>query len=463
MWSNKNFRRKVFFISNKNNQKLHGGIKFKGSWANNLKVKSNFKMTLRIVAFLICMIGFLYQISQLMSIYLSGKTSVDNRVERLKHSELPAITVCLPTFVSMGKFVEHLLKHSTNETLRQLYEDYHNFETQETNDQTEEKHLIIFRNLTHSIFLDLNVSLLNIFENIGHTLNLTVHYSIALNEQDEVINLTFPHIYESVVPFSDPRKCFTFFSGFDPNYRNKKFEVISLFLIITHDKRAFPISLYNTQDFHIILHSPNTLPDYRRDETFRSLKIGKTYAISYSVNHIQRLPDPYLTDCHNYDLDDLGQNDMRSDCIQKCVDNNLFEMFPEFKCISTYFNFKLIRKENLRNLSKYHFCNYKKIDQAHLQEFYKQQIKLETVCKTRCRNNCQDTFYDFTIGCIRSWSFAQNNSVVLTLQHSPLPDRIIIHRPVMSWIELVSNFGGLLGMWLGLSIAFLLDYLIMFI
>jgi len=49
----------------------------------------------------------------------------------------------------------------------------------------------------------------------------------------------------------------------------------------------------------------------------------------------------------------------------------------------------------------------------------------------------------------------------LYLEHNDdttFPDQLLSYRPLMSWIELVSNFGGLLGMWLGFSALFIVEY-----
>ena len=50
---------------------------------DNLSAKEKVKTIARTLVIILSAFGFLYQTSQLLSIYLSGKTSVDNRVERL--------------------------------------------------------------------------------------------------------------------------------------------------------------------------------------------------------------------------------------------------------------------------------------------------------------------------------------------------------------------------------------------
>ena len=60
----------------------------------------------RVFAWILCLSGFLYQTSQLVSLFFSGKTIAENRVEKLKFTKLPAIAICLPFFMSFQKFAQ---------------------------------------------------------------------------------------------------------------------------------------------------------------------------------------------------------------------------------------------------------------------------------------------------------------------------------------------------------------------
>ena len=424
---------------------------------------------IRVVAVILCFIGFLYQTSELFSIYFSGKTSVDNRVERLKHSSLPAITICLPTFISMNNFADFVLKNSSNQTLHNIYQEYLAFREQSLikwNEQVMTQQEKFHRMFVFDIFPNINIFIIEVFNYLSiDNLNLTMFKSRAINENDELIELSIPTMVQSLVPFSDPRICFTYFSGFDPKYRDNKIDLIQMEMTWLHDNSTFPLNQYNQGDFHIALHSPNTHPIYIRAESFESLTMGRVNAISYTEIKTRLLPAPYETDCRIYSLDDLGQNNMRSDCIQKCVDQNMLNTEPKIDCISVLFNFKLIRKDNLFNLSMVKLCDLNYSKSIHLSDtLIHKQIHLENNCKQECHKNCEESYYEFKIEMIKAHSWIKtSNEFAITLKHNRFPDQIITHKPVMLWIELVSNFGGLLGMWLGLSIAFLLEYIIKFI
>ena len=45
-----------------------------------------------------------------------------------------------------------------------------------------------------------------------------------------------------------------------------------------------------------------------------------------------------------------------------------------------------------------------------------------------------------------------NDSIYLKIKHGVSPDMIIRHLPETTLISVICNFGGILGMWLGLSV-----------
>ena len=361
------------------------------------------------------------------------------------------------------------MKDSENETSRQLYQEYHQLKDQVNkegwNDQVEGKQRKLHNKFIYEVFPRINVSIIEIFDNISiEDLNITSYKSIALNENDQILELPTPISYKSLAPFSDPRKCFTYFNDFDPRFRGKKFNLIKLEIKFTHNKLTFPTSEYYSGDFHIALHSPNILPIYIREESFKSLTMHRVNVISYKEIRTTLLPAPYDTECVDYKLDDRGQQNMRSDCIQKCIDTKTLKDFPKIECFSTFANYKLIRRDNLFDLAQLRLCNYNEYNDSFNLEMQYAQINFENQCKKKCLKSCFEQFYDFSIDVTKGHNWVKEyNDAAITLQHSRFPDQIIRHKPIMRWIELVSNFGGLLGMWLGLSIAFLFEYFIKFI
>ena len=67
---------------------------------------------------IVCLTGFLYQTFLLLEDFISGKTVVTLKIERLRNESLPAITLCFENFASFEKLAKN--DHQLNE----LYINY---------------------------------------------------------------------------------------------------------------------------------------------------------------------------------------------------------------------------------------------------------------------------------------------------------------------------------------------------
>ena len=68
-----------------------------------------------------------------------------------------------------------------------------------------------------------------------------------------------------------------------------------------------------------------------------------------------------------------------------------------------------------------------------------------TQCEKQCAPNCVERVYEFKVV---EKSDTNNGFIDVVIAHNRLPDKIFEHIPEMTWITFVSEFGGLLGMWL---------------
>ena len=69
------------------------------------------------------------------------------------------------------------------------------------------------------------------------------------------------------------------------------------------------------------------------------------------------------------------------------------------------------------------------------------------ICSTKCKPDCSTKQY--LLG-IKESTF--ENRAIVDLQHGSIPDIIVKHSLEMTLMSFICSFGGLLGMWLGLSI-----------
>jgi hypothetical protein len=155
---------------------------------------------------------------------------------------------------------------------------------------------------------------------------------------------------------------------------------------------------------------------------------------------------------------------MRTDSISKCFVKDLQKRCPH--CV--YQTGSLLRKDVF---SKYRFDKYCPLFEEtgnYSKQFfcYKQNFrKVKSNCEEKCPKDCFNQFYEFQLkekeqlSSISKW----DKNILLHIIHNRLPDQVIKHIPEMELITVIGNFGGLLGMWLGLSafaiIRFALKYL----
>ena len=456
---------KVFDLSNKRNNIWEEKKKQK----NCSERQMNLRLTIQSICVIFCSICFIYQTTQLVTIYLSGHTVVENRVQRFKYSKVPAVTVCLPTIYSMIRYAQVHFKNDQEK--RQLYEEVLEFGLKTVDNQklmNNDKIKDYQEQLFNKVFKEFNkgkhhyyTKLNDLFTNVSSDDILQiVQHGYGFNESGQFLpNMPLPRPLRSIVPFGDPRLCYTFFSDFDEIYRNFNVSLVYFRLQLNLSPLSFPLKLIKNEDgeLYIALHSHNILPEFLRDNIFHPLEMSVVNFVTYSESKSILLPSPYLTKCKNYEIDVNGTTDMRSDCIDKCVNDKLYEEYG-LDCIWTNENFRLVRKDNLREYGSRTLCDPD--DQRWAKEWYqidRRDIVLRSECEDKCPKNCLESYYTYEVVTRRYKKYnyqKDHNQFHIDLAHNSYPDQVIEHRPIMDWITMVSNLGGLLGMWLGLSVMF---------
>ena len=74
-------------------------------------------------------------------------------------------------------------------------------------------------------------------------------------------------------------------------------------------------------------------------------------------------------------------------------------------------------------------------------------FKIKLDCEKMCKIECNFKYYRMEI--VRIENIFQKN--VIDIRHNEYPDIFVKHIPETTLIDFVCNFGGLLGIWLGLS------------
>ena len=407
---------------------------------NNFNVLFNIKYFL----FIICVSFLLYQSIDLLNEFMSGKTVININYGIIRNTTLPAITIC-PHDLDFRKLA------MLNENVSKLYKTYVNNMPNASKVDIGEKQSHFYKafNEALKIFFNSQSPNINIKNNILENLtpfidqmNKTIFTteiarSIAHGNIDNDL-LRFDEDYrmislpmESVIITMNNRtpivfKCYTLFSHSQSSWNKINIDFAYILILLKLDPYSYPIR--PTMTIPILMHSPNTLPIYN----YNFINPGYYYIIRYSQWNIERLGKGYDTDCREYN----PKQYTRSDCIFDCYQNKV-KYYCQTRDIvgSTILKTNIYFEQRNLNLSK---CSVS-------YKLYLQSLKL---CEDQCHKECHFTYYSFTIS---KYIVIDKFQAYFQFSHNSLPDITIRYIPEMPLLTFICNFGGILGMWLGLS------------
>ena len=421
----------------------------------------NKKNLINFIINLFCIGGLLFQSKELLSDYLSGKTVINMELKHLDEEPIPALTLCLRDEFSMHQvckediFLGHCENYMKNlekySEIVEKYQNTRNVSMKKNIRKIEDEFYKIYYDITRML-LSLEINLAKFVRNHSIDLHLYERFDDQYNEvratgkakiNDSIIQyvpINFKDPIESMIYFHHEfKKCFTFFSFLQEEWRSIKMKFSTISIQIYFSYRTMPI--YPRPEFSLSIHSPNTLPNLDKMATFSSSN-GHEFLIS-QIN-TELLDEGFDTNCFEYDLDHKhGNYNMHSDCITSCIQDS----FDDKNCFvhGHIYRFDLIDKQN-GSLSE---CWGKQLPQY---ENYLETFDYK--CRNKCRKDCMFRYYTWTHKEFNYILYRNEEVFAIDVQihHNYLPDVVIKYIEQTSFISFVCNFGGLLGMWLGLSI-----------
>ena len=418
-----------------------------------------------------CFTGLMYQTSQLITQFISGKTVVNLEVRRINTDSIPAITLCLPQGISMKRIAEYETNFTgLYETYTKSIERVSEFprkmnatdlenEVRRIKDITQimMSYKELYARPVAQIMSDLSIPFINegkpvvYIKVMGIIENSTDYTSFKFDEMDQ------EPIESLVADLSGYlKKCFTFFSALSLKWRHFKVNLHKINIGVRHRNEWYPGIHFNR--YHLSVHSPNSLPDFRADEHFTELLPNKEYSITYSQINTELLGSGYDTNCKDYELDHKFANlSMRSDCISSCYLTKIKQICDTTKVPSSML---LLRKQFLelngeeellmeeQDMSLLAFC----IDED-------KEFETQLECSSNCKYDCKLNHYSWDLKVMNEWMKKEQWLKMgrIHMKHNRMPDVIVRHIPETSFITFVCSFGGLLGMWLGLSVLLIFD------
>ena len=241
-------------------------------------------------------------------------------------------------------------------------------------------------------------------------------------------------------------KCFTFFADSNKLWRNIKFNLDYLEIQIQPSLKWIPVHLID--EYYFAMHSPNIIPDFKKGINYIPIKRSVEATMLYykmSVNIEHEL------DCHHIDHDD----ELSSDCLAICLMKRYkIEIGHKYKKDHHYFYVSYNREISLRK----GFVDQVENFDPNMKKKNLTYQEITENCKLQCKPACQTSYFVYDIKYIHILSKNQFETLTrINIHHDHLPDIYIRHLPEMTIISFISNFGGLLGIWLGISVFLIFE------
>ena len=405
-------------------------------------IKRHFKCY-EICLSIICLIGFTYQTCYLFEQYLSGETVVNIQIGQ-KLDGIPAITVMLGSLsldkiAGYSKEFDELYKQFINFTeLSQNISSYRLQATDVYHQVVDEVEKLIEEDKLNigQLFFNYTAHSRSIYNRSRINSTLRFMGNVKLNRKEKV---NFNNEYRVDIDpdaslLYDERlwKCFTVFSEIHRTWSKISANFTQIIIDIEFDTHSHPHMYY---PFALFFHSPLDMPQTERGKIilFRS---DSYYLAQYHQIRIERLGQQYDTDCFEYGIGTKYVT--MNDCLLTCHQDK-HDLICNDKSRMVRSNF-LVREE-LVKLNPYRFLSNCGIYEINKHEIYQS-------CLKECKQPCTYSYYPVKLQNIAELYFAQAR---LLAEHNEMPDILIKYYPKTSFISFVCDFGGLLGMWLGLS------------
>ena len=445
----------------------------------SLNISKYTKFIPKAVIISICATILIYQTNLLLTVYFSGQTVVSLNVGRLQSETLPAFTLCLSDSISLKRLAklkpEYQGLYDEYEDINRFYQEmyYSNTNSSKRNEsdyklinekylKARKRYLNLFKfNFNSTTLFDLMNVWTIPFEEEYMNYSLVIEGVTYENYSSNNVNLVSSFQSDQFEPVQslrvewrtntelDVSKCFTFFSALNSKWRHYDIDLDKIKFQVLISTSIMQMESYNSK-LYFSIHSSNVLPDLN-DQNFFSLTQYKNHTILYSEVNTELLGNGYDTNCYNYDLDYKYANfNMRSDCLLSCYQTMLGKECEHDDFISSE---KLLRKELIdQNIDKIVDNNLICLDK------YNREVMAQ--CSNKCQLDCKFKYYiwnqldkyDQHVG-----SYGRNRPLLITILHNRLPDVQVKYLPQNNLISIFCNFGGLLGMWLGLSFIAIFD------
>ncbi len=430
-------------------------------------------LTFKFVFALICLAILIYQTVDLLTEYLSYNTIVVFKDENENQSSgiaFPSVSVCekypkvgiingsdvFKLRFPIGKSIALLklgqLKRGDNDTIG--YFDFNNISKESL--IVEQKYSMTMKE-TFGPFNDQSIRCIGADQTICyptiHTASSVAQCRTFFSQIDSQGKVTKKVIRKS--KRSESKETTSFMAHFYINFTELSYDNIlrkgDIFVVV-HESKSHP------EDKLVAYASRRFL-----------IKNNRNYDLIFHKKNILRLPKPYKTDCHPYE-EEVNSSSVyglsRELCLFKCRTKRTVS---KFNCLR--YTSETIFEDQFSD-SK--VCNSSVLLNVNEDGIYYFEAIQAIKCFQECRPECVQEVYSFDLhevdrsdGDLINYNIYKNatnsENISLVSVMVRLFDEIsYIHLPKMRLTDFWSSFGGLLGLWLGLSVLAIYDNIIAF-
>nr|XP_042908047.1 uncharacterized protein LOC107436596 [Parasteatoda tepidariorum] len=450
-----------------------------------LMAESKTKKYALLLVFLSCLAGYTYQSSELLKLFWKYETVVDIQLTNSKVTELPSITICNYDGSNISKICEEIKP----DWCKILWEEYRRYHPLECNCLPE-------RICENGFLIDKMALPLSRYNDIAtFPPNERLEYIQDLNDVIRgcsfVVHGKHPEdcdlSYFKKSSVSTPTGpgflsgCWTLNTLF--GRPNAKPSVITssgtIVLNISIDEREY-IYLYHPPEGLISIHNPYRIVNPHIEGFTLSLKTQQhTFHLKKVVKKL--LPYPYDTNCIDYMSrwkERGGRGPMNDvECYNECQLNiSLKDIGCLYQKMRPYSMESIICPDAISDFEKYmgfkSSVEKKRIKTFHSTEF---RQKIEECAKKNCGPACYEESYQV----LKYEDDVQNkdqcnkhskdnkqknnksnliHNITVIVNLNEMPTTTYSYRPKLESVELWSNIGGYIGIWLGISLIALCDF-----
>ncbi|XP_055936635.1 degenerin mec-4-like [Argiope bruennichi] len=395
---------------------------------------------IKVLVFVGCTCGFLYQTSEFLNLYRAYPTMVDIEVDTPAEVDISALSFCNANRIRRDELCSKTPQDcSYYNNITEICTELPKYCPKPVNPA----------NIIMGIPLFLAYERRNrsreYVQNLGERLeDFMAECTVKTRVQQPCKN----HVEVSWVDSKGlPHNCFTVESLWGlPQKEARKMPLSGRISLYLKPQPEQYLLYFDIVLVHILMHEAHSLVNPFKEGL--AMEVGKTYNIFINQRVTERLPAPYQTNCTDY-LKLWKKNGgygplTRKACTEQCKMENMLETDG---CVA----------QSISYPENYIICDD---DEKYPSDDLVKKCSLQ--CNDACREVSytlyQELAYDQTVKCNGDEN-CMYKDIFLNFIFNRLEVEKFLHQPRFEDVEMFSYIGGYMGMWLGISLVSLFDFL----